>query len=146
MIRWLINRINAGRRAVPEYGVGTWRRPWDAPGFDDSLMLLAAAVNRGIDCWWASEPGTCCTCGHEWIEGEVVGPVFQQYRRDDDGTVTYDPAVRRACCVCVEQQRVQGDLSLRWRDEGTITTAGGLDPVRERIVRGGYNPHDVGGE
>jgi hypothetical protein len=125
MIRWLINWLNAWR-APRVQGSAAWRRPWDAPAVADGLTLIAAAVDRGVDCWAAREPGTCCTCGHEWIAGEIIGPVYQQYRRDDDGSVTYDPAVRRACSVCVEQQRVEGDLSLHWHDGGTITTAGGL--------------------
>ena len=119
MIRWLINLLNAWRRPV---GQQQWRRPWDAPPLSDSVSLLAAAVNRGTDWWVAREPGTCCTCGHEWIAGEMIGAVFQQYRCTSKGEVVYDPATRRACCVCVEQQRVQGDLSLRWVAEAEIGT------------------------
>lgn len=152
MIRWLINLLNRARPARPEYAptntahraatAGMWRRPWDAPNVSDSIGLLAAAVNRGMDCWAAREPGTCCSCGHEWIAGEIIGTVYQAYRRNDDGTVTYDPQPRRACCVCVEQQRVEGDLSQHWHDGGSITTVGGLDAASERIARGGFNPHE----
>jgi hypothetical protein len=92
-----------------------WRRPWDAPSTGDGIALLAAAVNRGVDCWVAREPGECITCGHEWIKGEIIGPVYQTYRRDlRTGAVVFDPATRRACCVCVEQQRVEGDPSIEW--------------------------------
>lgn len=118
MIRWLINLLNAWRARsdrLPQRRPGThWRRPWDAPTVPEGVALLAAAVNRGSDWWVAREPGECCSCGHDWIAGEMIGPVFQQYARQDDGTLRYDPQVRRACCVCVERQRVQGDLSLQW--------------------------------
>jgi hypothetical protein len=111
---WLLRlrlRVHA-QRLIP--------RP-TCPPLSDGVMLLAAAVDRGTDCWAAREPGECVTCGHDWITGEIIGPVFQQYARLCDGTVRYWPEVRRACCVCVERQRVQGDPSLQWaRDAGAL--------------------------
>lgn len=90
------------------------------PPLSDDVMLLAAAVDRGTDCWAAREPGECVTCGHEWIAGEIIGGVWQQYRRTSSGMVLFDPEVRRACCVCVEQQRVQGDPSLLWAQNAGV--------------------------
>lgn len=64
--------------------------------------------------WAAKQNGSCCTCGHEWEPGEIIGNVTQAYVLDDAGQVWHRPGVRQACASCVEWQRVQGDLSLRW--------------------------------
>lgn len=66
--------------------------------------------------WAAKQDGSCCTCGHEWQPGEIIGNVTQAYVLDDAGQVWHRPGVRQACASCVEWQRVQGDLSLRWVD------------------------------
>lgn len=87
-------------------------RAWFADGtFEpDPLPALRAAVDRGTDCWAAREPGECYVCGHEWIAGEIIGVVH--LARDHNGR--RNPRARRACCVCVEQVRVQGDPSHGW--------------------------------
>lgn len=116
MIRFLINWLVArGQRKHPS-------PPWASAGrpTDDQLGTLAAWVNRGAGCWAAREPGECCACGHDWIPGEIIGTVAQAYVRAPDGGVFRSPGVRLACCVCVEQQRVQGDLSIAWAREAGV--------------------------
>lgn len=76
----------------------------------DPLPALRIAVDRGTDCWAAREPGECYVCGHEWIAGEIIGVAHLSRNREG----LYEPRARRACCVCVEQVRVQGDPSHAW--------------------------------
>lgn len=80
----------------------------------DDLSTLAVLVSRGTGMWAARQAGECCTCGHEWIPGEIIGYVTQAYVRTGERR----PGTRLACCVCVERQRLQGDLSLEWKTEG----------------------------
>lgn len=104
----LVEAINAGwRKRAP--------RPTEA---ERGLTALAAYLARGHGTWAATENGECCTCGHEWIPGEIIGCVTQAYERQWTSPVTFvvkrSPGTRLACSVCVEQQRVQGDLSVAW--------------------------------
>lgn len=85
------------------------------------IGTLSAHVNRGRGLWLATQPGSCCTCGHEWLPGEIIGTVVQAYELCDDGAVVRRPGARKACGACVEWQRREGDLSLRWaRDAGLL--------------------------
>lgn len=84
--------------------------------FDD-MAALAAAVERGVGTWAARERGECCTCGHDWDPGEIIGCVTQAYVVLPDGMVVRSPGTRLACLICVERQRVEGDLSIAWARE-----------------------------
>lgn len=75
---------------------------------------LAAYVGAGDGIWVSVSVGECCTCGHEWEAGELIGNVTQSHVKFDDGTVWRCPGTRLACVSCVEEQRIKGDLSLRW--------------------------------
>lgn len=101
---WLVGRQAEQRRYVPV----------------DDLVSVAAVVQRGVGCWPARQHGTCGSCGHEWIPGEVVGAVEQAYEVTGDGMVRRSPASRVVCGLCKEQQRVEGDLSLRWAREAGL--------------------------
>ena len=103
-------------RAFPEPKVSAAHRA----EVDRGLTTIAAFLARGNGCWPAVEHGECCTCGHEWIPGEIIGTVAQAYVRTHDGGVLRSPGVRIACSVCVERQRVEGDLSLRWAREAGL--------------------------
>ena len=119
MIRLLINYINAWRERhnpTSPY-VANWQRPWD--GRSDIAGLFAAVAERG-GTWAAVEPGECCTCGHEWRKGEIIGVVTQAYERLDNGSVRRSPGARLACATCVEAQRRHGDLSLQWAREAGL--------------------------
>lgn len=75
---------------------------------------VAAHDHKGRGVWVANMVGECCSCFHEWEPGELIGFVTQQYERDHDMRVRHSPGTRLACVLCVEWQRVDGDLSLRW--------------------------------
>lgn len=115
MIRFLINWLNARRTRAMDRAPRKRRR-------GDDLMDMALLVGGSRhEVWFAREPGSCCTCGHEWKPGELIGNVMQAYVLFDDGTVMRCPGVRLACVLCVERQLREGDLSLRWaRDAGLI--------------------------
>jgi len=81
---------------------------------DDDLASLMILVGKVGSMWAARENGECCSCGHEWIPGEIIGVVTQAYVRFDDGTVMRSPGSRLACAVCVAKQRATGDLSIEW--------------------------------
>ena len=83
----------------------------------DDLAALAAVVASGCGTWAARENGSCCSCGHEYVPGEIIGVVTQAFERRDDGSVWRAPATRIACAVCVERTRYEGDLSLQWARE-----------------------------
>jgi hypothetical protein len=91
-----------------------WRRPWDNRG-RDNLFDLGALVAE-VRVWPASLTGECCTCGHEWQAGELIGEVVQAYELLPDGTVRRSPGTRLACVLCVERTEHEGDLSLQWVD------------------------------
>jgi hypothetical protein len=113
MIRFLINKLNARRTRAMDRAPRRRRR-------GDDVMDLAL-LTAGVSVWIARERGSCCTCGHEWEPGELIGNVTQAYVLFDDGTVMRCPGVRLACALCVEHQRQTGDLSLLWaRDAGLI--------------------------
>jgi hypothetical protein len=86
----------------------------------DDLAALAAVVANGCGTWAARENGSCCTCGHEWGPGEIIGVVTQAFELRDDGSVWRAPATRIACAVCVERTRHEGDLSLTWAREAGL--------------------------
>lgn len=111
MLRFLINWLNAWR---------TRREVSAHVGVGDNLADLARLVQRGVGCWAARERGSCPSCGHEWIPGEIVGVVEQAYAKGDDGTVYRCPATRVVCGLCVETQRAVGDLSMRWAREAGL--------------------------
>jgi len=82
--------------------------------FDVDMTALMVLVGNTGSMWAARENGECCSCGHEWIPGEIIGVVTQAYVRFDDGTVMRSPGSRLACAVCVAKQRATGDLSIEW--------------------------------
>jgi hypothetical protein len=92
-----------------------WRRPWDHSG-RDTVFALGALVAE-VRVWPAKYKGECCTCGHEWREGELIGSVTQAYELLPDGDVQRRPGTRLACVLCVERTEREGDLSLQWVDE-----------------------------
>ena len=86
----------------------------------DNMASLLSAVQRGVGTWAAKDGGECCSCGHEWEPGEIIGLVTQAYMRFDDGAVLRSPGTRVACLVCVERQRVEADLSITWAREAGL--------------------------
>lgn len=95
-------------------------RPHTGRRRKDDLAALALLTGINGYLWTAVSEGECCCCGHDWIVGEVIGNVTQAYERLDDGTVRRSPATRLACGVCVEKQRVQGDLSIAWAQDAGL--------------------------
>lgn len=114
MLRRLIDWLNARTERI-EHKLDPHKAE-----IESGLSALAAYVARGNGTWAAVEPGECCSCGHEWIPGEIIGAVTQAYERLDDGTVRRSPGTRLACSVDVERQRLQGDLSIRWAREAGL--------------------------
>lgn len=109
IIRMLIDYLNK-LRGPSRYAAG-----------DDDINLLAAYANRGAGIWVSVGEGECCSCGHEWDSGELIGHVTQAYVKFSDGVVARCPGRRLACVSCVEEQRIKGDLSLQWaRDSGVL--------------------------
>lgn len=140
MIRRLINWLNGrserrdgirilsnGSRLVglgttPQRAIDEWRRPWDVQSDRErGIALISSFLARNERTWAAAEPGECCTCGHDWIKGEMIGLVTQAFEVDrSTGRVWRAPGTRLACCVCVERQAIEGDLSLTWGREAGL--------------------------
>lgn len=105
MIRALINLLNYLRGRVD---------PSPYVGLTDLSRLTLPKL------WPAHNAGECCTCGHDWQRGELVGLVTQAYVRRSDGTVTRRPGQRLACGACCERQYAEGDPSVQWAREAGL--------------------------
>lgn len=121
MFRFLINLLNRLRRPSRYVGripLGEVAIMSDA---ERGIATLAAYLAAHECTWYSVMPGECCTCGHEWVQGELIGAVTQAYEVDrDTGFVRRSPATRVACGMCVERQALEGDLSLGWAREAGL--------------------------
>lgn len=127
MFRWMINLMNRLRRPsryvgrVPQGAVAELGQLGAADDAERGIAAIAAYLAAQERMWYSAGAGECCTCGHDWRKGELVGLVTQAYEVDRaTGIVRRRPATRVACGACVERQLLEGDLSLWWAAEAGL--------------------------
>jgi hypothetical protein len=72
--------------------------------------------------WPAMFFGSCPLCGHEWLEGEIIGAVTTAYERTPrSGAWRRSPGVRVVDALCVSRATAEGDFTVtEARREGVL--------------------------